>query len=580
MSYDDELLNEVGLLVSFSQEGELSDEQFNRLSALLKDNAQARRYYYSLMNIYARMHETESVMALQGEKEKTADKEMLNALLAEEKTAPAIDIPEVVFEEKVLPRVATERKSHTKKSNSVLGYVMAAAAMLLFVVYAKYVMFSTFGVATVNNTLNAVFAKDDVLTEGMRLENRTEAFRLKSGVVEIDFDYGARVVIEGPAIFYLNSAQTMTLNSGRVYAFVLSKSAKGFTVNTPTSRVVDMGTEFGVSVDYNGNSDIYMTRGKAALYSADRDKLRSAKANIITAGNARRVDSKGKFDTIPMVNDEFARGISTEQGVIWRGQNIDLADIVGGGCGLGTGIAQRSIDPDSGVMQKWSIAFERSGSRRYSSVSSAYIDGVFVPDGEAGAIDVTSAGDKWECPDTDNSYKYNIANSVRLPDNPEQYGFSTEPPASDQMLEKAIEGKVATHLMRLNTMTEPARGGDSNLFMHANVGITFDLKAIGKLVPGTRLRRFTSVFGISESQLAMEEVSVKDAELDVWVLVDGEVVFSRQDMHADESYDLDIELKEEYRYLTMVITDSNDGYQKAFDWGEFYNPTIELEAVK
>ena len=72
--------------------------------------------------------------------------------------------------------------------------------------------------------------------------------RLAEGVVELEFDGGARVSIEGPAEFAPRSGQRMELTRGRLVAYV-PKQARGFTVDTPTAEVIDLGTEFGVEVD-------------------------------------------------------------------------------------------------------------------------------------------------------------------------------------------------------------------------------------------------------------------------------------------------------------------------------------------
>ena len=71
--------------------------------------------------------------------------------------------------------------------------------------------------------------------------------RLKSGLAQIVFYSGARVVIEGPTDFQLVSPNEASCQSGRLIAEV-PPQAKGFRVSTPQMNVTDLGTAFGLDV--------------------------------------------------------------------------------------------------------------------------------------------------------------------------------------------------------------------------------------------------------------------------------------------------------------------------------------------
>jgi hypothetical protein len=71
--------------------------------------------------------------------------------------------------------------------------------------------------------------------------------RLKSGLAEITFRKGSRVVLEGPTRFLLLTENAGHLLSGKLVASV-PKPAIGFEVETPAGVIVDLGTEFGVKV--------------------------------------------------------------------------------------------------------------------------------------------------------------------------------------------------------------------------------------------------------------------------------------------------------------------------------------------
>lgn len=86
--------------------------------------------------------------------------------------------------------------------------------------------------------------------------------KLASGVAQIDFNRGARVVLEGPAEFQLVSDNDAVLRRGKLRAFV-PQSAHGFTIRCERFTVVDHGTEFGVIAD--ANPEVHVFTGKVAV---------------------------------------------------------------------------------------------------------------------------------------------------------------------------------------------------------------------------------------------------------------------------------------------------------------------------
>ncbi len=87
---------------------------------------------------------------------------------------------------------------------------------------------------------------------------------LEEGFVELTLDEGVHVVIEGPTQFQVLGANALLLKQGRLVASVPSM-AIGFTVTTPTAEVIDLGTEFGVTVGENAETDVIVFRGKVEV---------------------------------------------------------------------------------------------------------------------------------------------------------------------------------------------------------------------------------------------------------------------------------------------------------------------------
>ena len=77
--------------------------------------------------------------------------------------------------------------------------------------------------------------------------------------MELNFTSGAKLLIEGPSDFTINSPMNIELTSGKVVADI-PPSAHGFTVNTPTSKTIDLGTRFAVKAD-SKSSEIHVIDG-------------------------------------------------------------------------------------------------------------------------------------------------------------------------------------------------------------------------------------------------------------------------------------------------------------------------------
>ncbi|WP_428303712.1 FecR domain-containing protein [Lacipirellula sp.] len=72
-----------------------------------------------------------------------------------------------------------------------------------------------------------------------------ERLRLLGGVLQLNMASGAVLVIEAPSDVTLDGEAAISLAQGKV-AVRIDGSASSFIVDTPTSKVVDLGTEFGV----------------------------------------------------------------------------------------------------------------------------------------------------------------------------------------------------------------------------------------------------------------------------------------------------------------------------------------------
>ena len=263
----------------------------------------------------------------------------------------------------------------------------------------------------------------------------------------------------------------------------------------------------------------------------------------------------------------FARTFNAQTGLVWRGGPLQLGDVVGGGHGFGDGRMDYGIDPLTGD-QRNVVVQGRTGEGTYVGVSeNTFVDGVFVPDGTNGPIQVSSQGHKFMgCPATVNDLYVDIfTGSGRL-----------------------VPGQRAPLILGA---VEYGTGEHESLFMHANAGITFDLDAMRRFYPGVEIAGFRSVCGIPGGLKEREALYEYFGGADFWVLVDGEVRYSWRDAQLGEVREIAISLEEGDRFLTLVTTDGGDQavwlddpfrpmLQGTFlDWCTFGEPRLELRST-
>lgn len=104
---------------------------------------------------------------------------------------------------------------------------------------------------------------------GEALDSRR--LQLESGLVELKFARGATVIVEGPADFEVLGPQHAFLHQGRVVTR-LPQGTKGFILDSPRGRLVDHGTEFGVSVGASGDTEVHVLEGKVEAVPSGRQE--------------------------------------------------------------------------------------------------------------------------------------------------------------------------------------------------------------------------------------------------------------------------------------------------------------------
>ena len=344
-------------------------------------------------------------------------------------------------------------------------------------------------------------------------------FMLDSGLLEITYNAGAKVILQGPVTYEVESRAGGFLALGKLTArlegvkpqAVNSKSSLStihhplFTIKTPTATVTDLGTEFGVEVSKEGRTTSHVFHGSVQVQAISSSGKSEGAVHVLHKNESAYVErqgietSDGNRVTIVAsspLSPEFIREIPRP-----TIKNFDLVDVVAGGDGF-SGHRCRGIDPSTGEIKSANLEDDVSraspnlylvGDGLYHRAKGLpFVDGVFIPDGRNGSFQVDSAGHKFaECPPTSNLVGHYIWAGGSIPTN------------------------AAPIQTRLGDV-DYASAEHGLLFLHANKGITFDLDAIRKAYPDCTIQKFLAMTGNTGTGMA-----------DLWVLIDGKERFSR-----------------------------------------------------
>ncbi|MFC1762070.1 NPCBM/NEW2 domain-containing protein [Planctomycetota bacterium] len=562
-----ELPENLAELMILALEGELEQEDFASLDRLLAKNPAARQYYFEFISTYVGLHKSEGNIGLStiGEAPLGWDERVRKSEEQDESVRLLAERAYAKFKEE--QRIQQEKLAHkaylARRRRLIVGLTSMAALVIVFLWAWLAQTFLTPTspeespvvsppplVASILKSIDAHWEANDVSTAaGTRLAV-SAPLHLKQGLMQLSFDQGAEVILQAPSHIRLDGTGRMMLYQG-VLSTVVPESALGFAVETPAGLVTDYGTEFGVIARQDGDTETQVYLGKVKV-EADPDMVSTHEPQFLTEGQANAVNRSGQIYPIDFQSQQIVREMPKKPGLGIPGKRLDLADMVGGGNGYGTGTLESGIDPATGLIANPLINEIRTGTMAYTRVPALpFVDGVFVPNGAMGPVRISGEDHVFDdCPPTSGRFYSEIAHGGRL------LTFGTT-----EYRTLTLDGTV------YGTQEHPA------IVIHANAGITFDLEAIRTAHPGFEFTRFRSICGISQNV-----PNGVEANASIWVLVDGEERLQKIGVTPIQgAIPVDVQVDRLDRYLTLMVTDGDQIKEPSIsnDYGLFAEPVLE-----
>ena len=237
--------------------GSMSDEQARALNELLRSDAAARDEYILRVELHSRLASNPDLFARANDHQgKVATPEKIVPLEAPNRTRRKVLNRVLALAACVAVAAVGWWGVEHSRSGDRKGTTSKAVAMLNLVIDAQW---SSAG---------------DTLQPGSPLDPGW--LRLKSGLAQVVFYSGARVVIEGPAEFQIISPGNAVCRVGRLTAEV-PPQARGFRIATSQMDVTDLGTAFGLDVK-EGSTELHVFKGSVEFVPADGTAKQSLNA--------------------------------------------------------------------------------------------------------------------------------------------------------------------------------------------------------------------------------------------------------------------------------------------------------------
>lgn len=224
-----------------------------------------------------------------------------------------------------------------------------------------------------------------------------------------------------------------------------------------------------------------------------------------------------------------------------RKTSPNLADIVGGGSGYGEGRRDWGIDHKTGK-----LTLEKRGNvdglaNQFQTAEHPLIDGVFVPNGADGTkVVISSTG-------------------LAVTDLPKTSGV-----AWDVVRYGPVNAQKTSKIDDIDYAVNP----HSEIGIHANAGITFDLQPIREVTGATEFI-FDTVVGYGGRPDNLDAVWA-----DARIYCDGELAWEHRHLGPKSSTRLKLPISAKARFLTLVATDG--GNDIGFDQVFFGDPTLRI----
>ena len=139
-------------------------------------------------------------------------------------------------------------------------------------------------VATIEQS-NGVHWVTKINKEGSKIK-AGQSIHIKKGMLKLDLAKRGTLIIEGPAQLELTQVDRAILHQGRI-VMRATELGKGYTIETIQGKIIDIGTEFGVTAGRNGEVETHVIEGRIEAIPNNQEPI------VLADNQALRMNTQG-----------------------------------------------------------------------------------------------------------------------------------------------------------------------------------------------------------------------------------------------------------------------------------------------
>lgn len=321
---------ELATLLSTLSDGRLSHAQYERLTQIISTDREARKLYLRWIYLEARLQRQFGVLGAQPRPQDDAASILMEVLEEEQRlkaqravteaerqlqdSCAVHDEESMGFELLYVPPAQVVPVRHIVIPKwLVYGAAAGLVAMILFFV-TIHGMRHDAGVHRVAPETPVAAAqplahfRGGVEVQWVDESGRSTPLRadapmhrgtwtLKGGVAELRMTSGARLILESPARLVLLEKDEVELQQGKVVVHC-PVEARGFRVTTPEAYMMDLGTEFAVSVNGDDGTEVYVFDGQVTLSTKPLENMQDGTLLDVGWGGHVRPNGRMQVDVV------------------------------------------------------------------------------------------------------------------------------------------------------------------------------------------------------------------------------------------------------------------------------------------
>lgn len=165
--------------------------------------------------------------------------------------------------------------------------------------------------ARITNTQKAVWEKGKRDWKTNELLHAGDELHLTGGVIELETALGARVILKGNSRLIPINLSQFQLDVGNLFANV-PPQAKGLTIETPSSRIVDLGTSFGLIIHSSQETEVHVLKGFVEFNLVNSKRETTISKNLFEKDAIRIQPDSHEITKIEAAPEFFVQSLNVE----------------------------------------------------------------------------------------------------------------------------------------------------------------------------------------------------------------------------------------------------------------------------